>query len=95
MDAPWLHGYERPSPCPYLSGYVVERDGWYWTGVRETPWSRNPRRALVDALAPWDFVGKLPTAEGRCVQVLLENEATMLPLRHWPRLGDGHLAPLG
>jgi hypothetical protein len=83
---PWLHGYVPPPGCPYGVGWVVVRDGWYWTGLPPEAggaWSRNPRRALVDAMAPWDLNGGLEPGS-RCVKVLLEDEATMLPLYRWP-----------
>lgn len=85
LEPPWLHPPEEAWLVGRLEGYVVEDDGWYWTGdLGQDAWSRNPRRALVD-YAPWDMHGSLPVKRGRCVRVILENEVTMLPLHLWPK----------
>lgn len=83
---PTLHDYAIPDTWPgHLVGYVIEDQGWYWTGAYgEEAWSLNPRRALV-SVSPWDLGGHTKLPRGRCVEVLLETEVTMLPLRHWPR----------
>lgn len=89
MDAPWFHdilppGKEFPDR---IDGYVIEHEGWYWTGHRSsepTGWTRNPRQALVEICSAWSLA--LTKGRGRVVRVLLETEATMLPLRHWPAL---------
>lgn len=89
---PWLTDDAPASYEDLLWGYVVvhcRQPLRYWTGSLgpERRWSHNPRRALVDAVAPWGILGDLQRLArgGRCVRVLLEDEVTMLPLRHWPQ----------
>jgi hypothetical protein len=89
VDAPWMFdlGVPEGEPFPgHIDGYVIEHEGWYWTGRRSSEpdgWTRNPRGALVEICSAWSLA--LTGGRGRVVRVLLETEATMLPLRHWPR----------
>lgn len=91
MATPWLVLNAPASYEDQFWGYVMvseERPGFYWTGSQgDVAWSANPRRALVDSIAPWDIFGS-PVKGGRCVKVLLESEVTMLPLHKWPRPRD-------